>query len=378
MLDYETLKIIWWLALGVLLIGFAVSDGFDMGICTLLPFLGKNDVERRVIINSVGPTWEGNQTWLITAGGAAFAAWPLVYAVGFSTLYVALLLTLFALFFRPVGFDYRSKLQHPAWRNAWDWGLFVGGAVPSLIFGVAIGNLFLGLPFSIDGEMRIAGHGGLLDHLAPFALFCGVVSLLMLCTHGAIFLQLKTDGVIAERARRTARRLGTALLLAFALGGVWVSQVDGHVVTAVPDPGGVVVPTQKTVELVRGGWLRNYGQYPWMALAPVAGFAGFALALLLSWRRSATPAFFCSAIGVAGVILTAGFSLFPFLLPSSIDPNVGLTVWDAGSSHRTMLIMLGVAVVFLPIVIAYTAWVYRVMRGKLTPESIVENTHTAY
>jgi cytochrome d ubiquinol oxidase subunit II len=349
-----------------------------MGICTLLPFLGKNDIERRVIINSVGPTWEGNQTWLITAGGAAFAAWPLVYAVGFSTLYVALLLTLFALFFRPVGFDYRSKLQHPTWRKAWDWGLFVGGAVPALIFGVAFGNLFLGLPFDIDTDMRIAGHGNLLDNLAPFALFCGVVSLLMLCTHGAIFLQLKTDGVVAERARLTARRLGIALLVAFALGGLWIARIDGHVVTAVPDTGGVVVPTQKTVELVRGGWLRNYREYTWMALAPAAGFVGFALALLLSGRRATGLAFFCSAIGVAGIILTAGFSLFPFLLPSSINPNVGLTVWDAGSSRNTMLIMLGVAIVFLPIVIGYTAWVYRVMRGTLTPESIVENTHTAY
>ncbi len=292
MLDYETLKIIWWLALGVLLIGFAISDGFDMGICTLLPFLGKNDLERRVIINSVGPTWEGNQTWLITAGGAAFAAWPLVYAVGFSTLYVALLLTLFALFFRPVGFDYRSKLQNTSWRNAWDWGLFVGGAVPALVFGVAFGNLFLGLPFDMDADMRVAGHGNLLDNLAPFALFCGMVSLLMLCTHGAIFLQLKTDGVIAERARLTARRLGVALIVAFALGGLWVGQIDGHIVTAVPDPGGVVVPTQKTVELVQGGWLRNYQAYTWMALAPAAGFVGFALALLLSGRRATGLAFF--------------------------------------------------------------------------------------
>jgi cytochrome bd ubiquinol oxidase subunit II len=378
MLDYETLKIIWWLAMGVLLIGFAITDGFDMGICTLLPFLGRNDTERRIIINSVGPTWEGNQTWLITAGGAAFAAWPLVYAVGFSTLYIALMLTLFALFFRPVGFDYRSKLADPRWRNAWDWGLFVGGAVPALIFGVAFGNLFHGVPFNIDADMRIASQGSLLANLTPFALFCGVVSLLMLCTHGAIFLQLKTDGIVAERARLSARRLGIALLVAFAIGGFWTSQLGGHVITAMPAQGGVVVPTQKTVEIVQGAWLNNYHTHPWMQLAPVAGFLGIALALLFSGRRATGAAFFFSAVGVAGIILTAGFSLFPFMLPSSINPNVGLTLWDAGSSRSTMGIMLGVLIVFLPIVIAYTAWVYRVMRGTMNAAAIERNTHTAY
>lgn len=378
MLDYETLKIIWWLAMGVLLIGFAITDGFDMGICTLLPFLGRNDMERRIIINSVGPTWEGNQTWLITAGGAAFAAWPLVYAVGFSTLYIALMLTLFALFFRPVGFDYRSKLADPRWRNAWDWGLFVGGAVPALIFGVAFGNLFHGVPFNIDADMRIASQGSLLANLTPFALFCGVVSLLMLCTHGAIFLQLKTDGIVAERARLSARRLGIALLVAFAIGGFWTSQLGGHVITAMPAQGGVVVPTQKTVEIVQGAWLNNYHAHPWMQLAPVTGFLGIALALLFSARRATGAAFFFSAVGVAGIILTAGFSLFPFMLPSSINPNVGLTLWDAGSSRSTMGIMLGVLIVFLPIVIAYTAWVYRVMRGTMNAAAIERNTHTAY
>lgn len=376
--DYETLKIIWWLALGALLIGFAITDGFDMGICTLLPFLGRNDVERRIIINSVGPTWEGNQTWLITAGGATFAAWPLVYAVGFSTLYIALMLTLFALFFRPVGFDYRSKLTNPAWRYAWDWGLFVGGAIPALIFGVAFGNLFLGVPFDIDADMRIASHGSLLANLKPFTLLCGVVSLLMLCTHGAIFLQMKTDGVVAARARVAAHRLGIALLMFFALGGLWVARIDGHVVTNIPDHGSVIVPIQKTVQLVAGGWLQNFHVYHWMMLAPLLAMVGFAFALVLSAVNSAGKAFVCSAIGVAGIILTAGFSLFPFMLPSSLNPNVGLTLWDAGSSQHTMGIMLGVLIVFLPIVLAYTVWVYRVMRGTLNADTIARNTHTAY
>jgi cytochrome d ubiquinol oxidase subunit II len=376
--DYATLKIIWWLALGVLLIGFAISDGFDMGICTLLPFLGRNDAERRVIINSIGPTWEGNQTWLITAGGATFAAWPLVYAVGFSALYIALMLTLFALFFRPVGFDYRSKLPNPAWRQAWDWGLFAGGAAPALVFGVAFGNLFLGVPFDIDAEMRIIAQGSLLVDLKPFALLCGIVSSLMLCTHGAIFLQMKTDGVIAARAQIAARRLGIALLTAFALAGLWVAQIDGHVITAIPDHGSVIMPGEKSVELIAGGWLRNFHQHPWMLLAPISAFVGFAAALFFSAANSTGRAFLASAVGVSGIILTAGFSLFPFMLPSSINPSIGLTLWDAGSSRRTMAIMLGVLIVFMPIVLAYTAWVYRVMRGTMTAELISRDTYTAY
>lgn len=146
-IDYETLKLIWWMLVGVLLIGFVITDGFDMGAGALLPFLGRSDDERRVIINTVGPHWDGNQVWFITAGGAIFAAWPAVYAAAFSGFYIAMLLVLFALFFRPVGFDYRSKIEDPRWRRTWDWGLFVGGAVPALLFGVAFGNLLLGVPF---------------------------------------------------------------------------------------------------------------------------------------------------------------------------------------------------------------------------------------
>nr|MCU0563367.1 cytochrome d ubiquinol oxidase subunit II [Desulfobacterales bacterium] len=152
--DYFTLKVIWWLFVGVLLIGFAVMDGFDLGVGALLPFVARTDDERRVLINSIGPTWEGNQVWFITGGGAIFAAWPLVYSAAFSGFYWALLLVLFALFFRPVGFEYRSKVADPRWRTAWDWGLFVGGAVPALVFGVAFGNLLQGVPFTYDDMLR--------------------------------------------------------------------------------------------------------------------------------------------------------------------------------------------------------------------------------
>ena len=183
MLDYTSLKLIWWLLVGVLLVGFAIMDGHDMGVGTLLPFVGRSDTERRVIINTVGPHWDGNQVWFITGGGAIFAAWPLVYATAFSGFYWAMLAVLWALFFRPVGFDYRSKIHDARWRSTWDWGLFVGGAVPPLIFGVAFGNLLQGVPFHFDEYLVSYYTGSFWGLLNPFALVCGVVSTAMITFH---------------------------------------------------------------------------------------------------------------------------------------------------------------------------------------------------
>jgi len=377
--DYDTLKVIWWLFVGVLLIGFAVTDGFDMGVGTLLPFLGKSDEERRVIINSVGATWEGNQVWFITAGGATFAAWPLVYATAFSGFYWALLLVLYALFFRPVGFDYRSKVDDPRWRNAWDWGLFVGGAVPALVFGVAFGNLLLGVPFHFDNDMRVFYTGSFLALLNPFGLLAGVVSLAMLVMHGAIYLQLRSEGEIAARARKAVRIAAIVLVAAFALAGIWIATgIDGYRIVSMPSADIAFTPLAKAVAKAPGAWIANYAAYPWMIVAPVIGFGGAVLAVLFSSGNRPAAGFVASALSVTGVVLTAGFSLFPFIMPSSSDPRSSLTVWDAVSSHRTLQVMFWVVVVFLPIVLAYTAWVYRVLRGKITVESIRKDRYTAY
>jgi cytochrome d ubiquinol oxidase subunit II len=378
-LDYETLKLVWWLFIGVLLIGFAVMDGFDMGVTAWLPFLGKTDEERRVMLNSVGPVWEGNQTWLITAGGAIFAAWPLVYAAAFSGLYIALLLVLFALFFRPVGFDYRSKLPNPRWRNTWDWGLFAGGAVPALVFGVAFGNLLLGLPFHYDETLRSFYTGSFWQLLNPFALLCGIVSLSMLMMHGAVYLQLRTDGEVQKRAEKAALFTGIICAIAFALAGIWLAYgIDGYRITSVQDVNAALNPLTKTVEKSAGAWLTNYHTYPWMILAPLAGFSGIALALLSAKWKFERLAFLFSSTAIAGIILTAAFSMFPFVMPSSTDPKSSLTLWDAVSSHKTLGIMFIVAIIFLPLIMIYTSWVYRVMRGKVTVQSIRDNTHTAY
>lgn len=378
-LDYESLKLIWWLFIGVLLIGFAIMDGFDMGVATWLPFLGKTDDERRVIINSIGATWEGNQTWLITAGGAIFAAWPLVYAAAFSGLYIALLLVLFALFFRPVGFDYRSKLPNPRWRNGWDWALFAGSAVPALIFGVAFGNLLIGLPFYYDDTLRSFYTGSFWALLNPFALLCGVVSLTMLMMHGAIYLQLRTDGVVQKRAQEATLYTGIICAVTFALAGIWIAfGIDGYRITSIQNVNLALNPLAKTVEKTAGAWLSNYHTYPWMMLAPIAGFMGIALALLSAHFKNERTAFVFSSIAIAGIILTAGFSMFPFIMPSSTNPASSLTVWDAVSSQKTLGIMFIVTIIFLPLILLYTSWVFRVLRGKVTVQSIKDNTHTAY
>ena len=378
-LDYESLRLIWWLLVGVLLIGFAVTDGFDMGVGALLPFLGKSDEQRRVIINAIAPHWDGNQVWFITAGGAIFAAWPPVYAAAFSGFYVAMLLVLFALFFRPVGFDYRSKIEDPRWRNAWDWGLFAGGAVPALVFGVAFGNLLQGVPFELDNLLRPSYTGSFFALLNPFALLAGVVSLSMLVMHGAVWLQLRTEDPVASRARTAAILAGLVMLVAFALAGVWVAVgIDGYRVVSMPELGAASNPLLKTVEVVPGAWLENYQRYPWTVAAPALGLGGALLTVLLVRARRAALAFLTSALAIAGVILTAGVSMFPFIMPSSTHPGHSLIAWDATSSYFTLTVMFWAAVVFVPIVLGYTLWCYRAMWGRIGEDLIRANSHSVY
>src|SRR5690606_19924631 len=295
----------------------------------LLPFLGRDNEERRVIINTIGAVWEGNQVWFITAGGAIFAAWPFMYAAAFSGLYIALLLVLFAMFFRPVGFDYRGKIDDPHCRGFWDWGLFISGAVPALIFGIAFGNVLLGLPFHLDDTMRPYYAGSCWSLFKPFALLTGIVSLSMLVTHGAIYLELRTEGDLQARARKAAVTAGITCVLAFAAAGIWLALgIDGYRILAMPDPNSAFNPLAKSVGVAQGAWLDNYRNTPWTVFAPIAGFVGIALALWAGHYGKKGLAFFFSSIALSGIILTAGFSMFPFIMPSSTDPNSSLTLWD--------------------------------------------------
>ncbi len=373
LLDYQTLRVIWWLLLGVLLIGFAVMDGFDLGVGTLLPFVARTDEERRLVLNTIGPVWEGNQVWLVLGGGAIFAAWPPLYAVSFSGFYLAMFLILFALILRPVGFKYRGKMPSQKWRDNWDRALFIGGFIPALIMGVAVGNVLLGVPFQIDETARVSYHGNLFGLLTPFALLAGLVSVAMLIAHGAAMLVIKLDGVVAERAARIGAFAALGAVILFALAGVWVAMgLPGYSVTLAAAVDGPSNPLLKRVAH-EGGWLANYSRMPATVLAPLAGVLGMLLSGLFLRARQGGKAFIASGVGIAGIILTVGFAIFPFLLPSSISPDSSLTVWDASSSHLTLWIMLLATIVFLPIILAYTTWVYRVLKGKVTSAEMGDN-----
>ncbi|MBC7905189.1 MAG: cytochrome d ubiquinol oxidase subunit II [Rhodospirillaceae bacterium] len=376
-LDYEILRLAWWALLGLVLIGFAVMDGFDMGVAILLPVVARTDTERRVVINSIGPVWDGNQVWLILGGGAAFAAWPPLYATAFSAFYIPLLLVLAALILRPVGFDFRNKVEHRHWRTWWDWALFLGGFVPTLVFGVAMGNLLIGVPFHFTSELRAIYTGGFLfDLLQPFPLLCGLVSLAMLVMHGGTFLVLKTEGVIETRARRAVLLGAVALVGLFTFAGALVATIiDGHLVVSGLPGDGPSNPLLKKVTVDAGGWLANYVEYPWMLAAPLLGVFGPLVTALLTVMRRSGWAFVSSAAAVFGVVSTTGLALFPFILPSSTNPSHGLTVWDASSSPLTLFIMLIATVVVLPIVASYTVFVYRVLRGKVTAAHIESGGH---
>ncbi|PWL18682.1 cytochrome d ubiquinol oxidase subunit II [Falsochrobactrum shanghaiense] len=379
LLDYETLRIIWWLLIGVLLIAFAVMDGFDLGASMLLPFIGKSDMDRRVIINTMGPVWEGNQVWLIVAGASIFAAWPMIYAVSFSGFYLAMFIILFALILRPVAFKYRSKRDSEAWRSGWDRALFIGGFVPTLIFGVAVGNAFQGVPFRLNQDLQIFYEGSFLGLLNPFALLCGVLSVAMLLMHGSSWLVLKTSGQIQARARACGYISAIATVVIYALAGVaswlWIS---GYRITSPIVTDGPSNPLRKTVELDHNAWFANFANHPWLLIAPALGILG-ALAVVIALRsgRQLAPLLF-GKLSIFGIISSVGVSMFPFILPSTVDPKMSLTVWDSSSSHLTLFIMLVVCAIFLPIIVVYTSWVYKVLWGKVEKDMIEDESNHAY
>lgn len=378
MIDYEFLRFIWWVLVIVLLIGFSVTDGFDMGVTALLPVTGKKEVERRIMINTIAPHWDGNQVWLLTAGGAIFAAWPIVYAVSFSGFYIALVLVLAALFLRPLGFEYRAKIDNPTWRSVWDWGLFAGGFVPALVFGVAFGNLLQGVPFHFNKLTQVTYTGSFFELLNPFALLCGVISLSMLVTHGANWLQMKTTEVLRDRARSVSQIGSIVTLIAFVLAGVWLYSKDGYVVTSTIDHFAPSSPMNKEVAVETGAWFRNFNEMPILWIFPALAVVAALLNAAFSKANRCGFAFFFSALTMAGVIITAAVSMFPFVMPSSSHPEQSLLMWDSTSSELTLTLMLIFAVVFVVIALAYTIWSYSKMFGRLDANFIDKNKHSLY
>ena len=379
MLNYEILRIIWWVLVVVLLIGFAVTDGFDMGVTALLPVAGKKEVERRIMINSIAPHWDGNQVWLLTAGGAIFAAWPIVYSVAFSGFYIALFLVLAALFFRPIGFEYRAKIDNPTWRAVWDWGLFAGGFVPALVFGVAFGNLLQGVPFELNELSQATYTGSFFALLNPFALLCGVLSLAMLVTHGANWLQMKTTATLRDRARAITQIGALVTLITFVLAGVWLSFKDGYVVTSTIDHFAASAPASgKQVAVEAGAWFKNFNENPALWAFPALVVVGALLNVVASKANRCGFAFFFSVLTMAGVIITAAVSMFPFVMPSSTHPEQSLLMWDATSSQLTLNLMFYLALVFVTISLLYTIWSYYKMFGRLDESFVEDNKNSLY
>jgi len=377
-LSYEDLRLIWWLLLGLLLIGFAVTDGFDFGTAILLPFVARNDVERRVVIGTVDRPAEGSQVWFVLGGGAMVAAWPQVYAIAFSGFHAALFLVLTALILRPVGFKFRNKVGNPLWRACWDHVLFLAGLAAALVFGIATGNVLAGVPFRLDGTMRASHADGLIGLLHPFALLCGMLSVAMLVMHGAAWLVAKTGDRVADRARIWGQAAAIVTLVVLAVGWVWTAALPGLRIVGGADPNGASNPLAKVVVVEIGAWLANYADHPWFAIAPAAGFIGTAIAFLCLNLRLERLAPVASGTGVAGVVATAGVGMFPFLLPSSLDPRSSLTVWDASASRPTLFVMLIAAAIFIPLILACTPLVYRMMRGKVTAAGVAADGRGNY
>jgi len=379
MFDYESLKLIWWLIIGILLIGFAVTDGMDMGVGGLLPFVAKDDTERRVVINTIAAHWDGNQVWLITVGASFFAAWPLVYGTAFSGFYFAMMLTLFCLFLRPMGFDYRSKIDSPKWRYNWDKALFVGSIVPPLVFGIAFGNLLQGIPFSFDELMRVTNTGSFFALFNPFALLSGIVSVSMILMHGGTWLSMRTDEHVAARSAKAAQIFAAVLVVSFALAGVMIAtSIDGYIIQSAIDTQGYAQPTTKIVTTATGAWLNNFNSMPILWSLPATGLVMAIIAGLLARFKPGGLAFTASALSITGVILTMGVSMFPFIMPSSSTPNHSLTLWDSVSSEGTLNLMLIVVAIFLPLILCYTIWCYSKMWRTVTRSEIEKNTHSAY
>lgn len=362
---FHLLQFFGWLAVGLLMYLFAATGGFDLGAGMLAPFIGKNDAERRVVINTVGPTWDGNQVWLITAGGAIFAIFPKVYAASFSGFYFGILLVLWSLFLRPVSFEFRSKLASPRWRSFWDWALCVGSFVPSLVIGVAIGNLFVGLPFQVDPISLRFIYGDpnnpsalidLLHLLNPFGLLVGIVCVLMMLQHGAAYLMLRTSGPIFERSKTVLTVSAVLLILCFAVAGVWIKLAMPH-------------------------WLNNYHAYVWLWIAPTLGFLGSIFAIRFCNNNVASKAFFASCVSLLGIVGAMGFALFPNIMLSSTHPSESLLVWNSSSSVLSLIGILICAVIMLPVIFYYTTFVYKKIWGrdiKMSTDTIEKNQHELY
>ena len=334
------LNIIWFILWGVLWAVYFMLDGFDLGAGTLMPFLAKDENEKRIIYNAMGPLWDGNEVWLITAGGATFAAFPTTYAVMFNGLYSALLLLLFALIVRGVSFEFRGKVESESWKKVWDFCLFIGSFLPALLLGVAFANIFKGLPIDENGIF----HGGLFTLLNPYGLLGGVLFVLMFLVHGAIWIAIKSEGDLHERAISVANKIWF-LELIFAVIFLIVSAFATNL------------------------WA-NYGKYPLLWIIPLLAVAGLILTKVYLITEKLWKAWFSSSLFIVMATFFGVAGLFPNMIPSSLNPEYSLTIYNSSSSPLTLKVMFVVALIFVPIVIGYQIWIYNMFKGKVTEKDL--------
>ncbi len=367
-----TLKVIWWALMGVLIIAFAITGGIDIGANILLPIVAKSDDDRRLVLNSIGPTWEGNQVWLITIGAGLFAIWPIAYATIFSSMYYAFLLVLIMLILRPPGFDYRAKIDSHAWRKMWDLALFTSSLILAVSFGVVVGNLFTGLPFQFTNGLHVIYNGDFLTLFTPYAILFGIVSLCLLVTQGSLYLQYKLEDRLALNARLMTKIFGFGFIASFIVAGIYTGlYLPGYRIVSIGDVNTSLLVTHKIVQPFLSGWVENFVTYQILWLFPFFALIFARVAIKLSQEKYPLAGLFVNSLAIVCTVATAAFSLFPFVLPSRTNPNHSLTLWDVCSSKLTLEWSLLMVVIFLPIILAYTTWVYRVMRGKvrITKES---------
>lgn len=372
---YAIMKIVWWVLLGVLLTGIGVMVGMDMGVGTILRYVGRNDAERRVAINVIGPHWDGNQVWFVLGGGAIFAAWPLVYATAFSGFYIVMLVLLWSMIVRPLGFEYRSKMPSDRWRAAWDATLFVSGCVPMVVFGAAVGNVLIGVPFHFDWRLTSYYTGSFIELFNPFAILCGLMSLALAIYMGGARLTSGAGEPVGGRARTAGIAGGIAAIVLFAIGGIWAASLPGFELIAGPAPHLQQTPLHQRVELVPGAMLSNFEAHGILWILPGIVFAALAGGILALVLRRPLLAWWLGVPAWGGTIATTGAAMFPFMMPSTTHPAHSLSVWNSGSTLTTLGWMLGFTLIFLPLIVWYTSWAFWIMRGKVDPAAVESSEH---
>ena len=352
-----------WGLLGLFVIGFVLVNGIELGVSLLLPFLNVSEQQRGVIVAKLAVPSAGNQAWLALTIAVLFVGWPTVYAALFSSFQSLLLLTLLALFVRPIGFYFRSQIANDAWRQKWDKALFVSGLLPAALLGLMAGNLLKGVPFHLASDMHIAFLGSFSGLFSPFAALVSATCVALLASYGALYLQTHSQDALYQRSKSLAMSSGIGFMLLFILVGMWITRLEGYHVTTEIVPTGVSNPLTKFVKRGEGLWLDNYEHEPSLWALPVLAALAWIVALVLSRLDQAKWALLASAVTITLVLLILGVSMFPFLAPSNISLNSSLTIWDASASQITLTALLWLGGLLLPVMAISTRWLYRFAAG---------------